>query len=211
MLGELQGSRIDFIGRYYRDPASRWPTLSPAEAQRLAALGINIVTLWEWHSADPGYFSYFSGYADGLSAYRQARGIGQPTGSAIYFAVDFNARDQALQSVEQYFRGVAAGLAAAGRGNAPYKVGVYGSGAVCDVVKRAGLAQYSWLTNSTAWDGTLGFAGWNIRQAVGRLAGLSFDHDVDEARGEYGGFRLSVAGTTVGPDPRAAASAQAAP
>src|SRR5437762_11868499 len=31
-LNELKQSRLDFIARYYRDPASRWPTLSASEA-----------------------------------------------------------------------------------------------------------------------------------------------------------------------------------
>jgi len=200
VLNELQTRRIDFVARYYRHPESRWPALSPQEARRLASLGVKLVALWEWHSARPAYFSYASGYADAISAYRQARGIGQPPDSAIYFAVDFNAQGAALDAVRQYFAGVSAGLAAAGGGKPPYKVGVYGSGAVCDAVKRAGLAQYSWLSNSTAWDGSLAYRGWDIRQ-VGRWAGLSFDHDADEARDEYGGFRLAVEASSGGPPP----------
>ena len=30
-------SRLDFVARYYRDPASRWPTLSAEEARKFAA------------------------------------------------------------------------------------------------------------------------------------------------------------------------------
>src|SRR5208283_336608 len=119
------------------------------------------------------------------------RALGQPTGSAIYFAVDFDARRQALLPIDQYFRGIAAGFAAASGGNAEYKVGVYGSGAVCDALKGTGLAQYSWLSNATAWDGALVYEGWDIRQG-GRLEALSFNHDTDEAREEYGGFRLAA-------------------
>jgi glycoside hydrolase-like protein len=190
VLNEVKDSRVDFVARYYRDPASRWPTLSASEAQRLSSLGLKIVAVWESHSRYPAYFSYSSGYNDALTAYRQARAVGQPAGSAIYFAVDFDARSQALEPVDQYFRGIAAGFAAASGGGAEYEVGVYGSGAVCDAVKQAGLAQYSWLSNSTAWAGSLSYDGWNIRQG-GRLADLSFAHDSNEARDEYGGFRLA--------------------
>src|SRR2546427_6218300 len=49
-------------------------------------------TLFRSHRAD--YFSYGQGYSDAVAAYRQAKGIGQPPGSAIYFAVDFNAGDR---------------------------------------------------------------------------------------------------------------------
>jgi hypothetical protein len=187
VLNELKGSRVDFVARYYREPGSRWPALSAGEAQLLSLMGLKIIAVWEWHSRNPAYFSYSSGYGDGMTAYLQARAIGQPLGSAIYFVVDYNARS--LDTIEEYFRGIAAGLAAAGGGNPSYAIGVYGSGAVCDVVKRTGLAQYSWLSNSIAWAGSIGYDNWNIRQGS-RVPGLSFDHDSDEARDEYGAFQL---------------------
>jgi len=59
-------------------------------------------------------------------------------------------------------------------------------------VRRAGLAQYAWLTNSTAWAGTLNYDDWNIRQG-GHFSVLSFDHDSDEAKDDYGGFRVATA------------------
>jgi hypothetical protein len=178
VLNELRDSRIDFVARYYRDPSSRWPALSASEAQRLSLLGLKIVAVYEPHSPYPAYFSYYSGYYDAIAAYGQAQAAGQPAGSAIYFAIDFNA--QALAPIEQYFSGIAAGLAAASGGRAPYRIGVYGSGAVCDAVKRAGLAQYSWLSNALSWDGSLGYDDWNIRQGD-PAAGLSFNQDSDDA------------------------------
>jgi glycoside hydrolase-like protein len=187
VLNELKDSRIEFVARYYRSAISHWPPLSASEARRLSAMGLKIVAVFEPYSPDSQYYSYFSGYDDAITAYRQAKAIGQPAGSAIYFAIDFNA--QSLEPVDQYFRGVAAGFTAASGGHAEYKVGVYGSGAVCDAVKQAGLAQYSWLSNSTAWSGSLDYDDWNIRQGD-PLADLSFNQDSDEAKSEYGGFRL---------------------
>lgn len=212
VLGQLKGSRIDFVARYYRDAASRWPTLTASEVQRIAALGLKIVTVWESHSHRPDYFSYASGYGDALNAYRQAKAVAQPSGSAIYFAVDFNARGPDLAPVDQYFRGVAAGFAAAGGGKPEYKVGVYGSGAVCDMVKGARLAQYSWLSGSTAWEGSPGYANWSIRQIPqgARFANLSFSHDANEAKDDYGGFSLSNAVSALAAAPAAVASAATA-
>jgi glycoside hydrolase-like protein len=210
VLGQLRGFPVNFVARYYRDPASRWPALTPSEAQRLSAAGLNIVTVWEWRSNNPSYFSYATGYNDALSAQRQAKAVGQPPGSAIYFAVDFNARGAQLYQVDQYFRGIAAGLAAAGGGRPEYKVGVYGSGAVCGAVRAAGLAQYAWLSGSAAWEGTAGYSGWNIKQAAAgaRFANLSFSHDANEARDDYGGFQLAGYGN---PATAAIAVAAAAP
>jgi Domain of unknown function (DUF1906) len=192
-LDELTANRVDFVARYYRPPESRWPALSPGEAQLLSARGLKIVAVWEWHSRDPSHFTYATGYDDALMAYRQAKTVGQPAGSAIYFAVDFDARS--LASISEYFRGVAAGLAAASGGNPDYTIGVYGSGAVCDAIKQGHLAQYSWLSNSLAWAQSVGYDDWNIRQG-GRSLPLSFNHDLDEAKDEYGGFVLSIYGET---------------
>jgi hypothetical protein len=190
VLGELRTSQLDFVARYYRDPTSHWPALTAAEAQRLSALGLKIVAVWEFHSGRPEYFSYASGYWDANSAWRQAAAAGQPAGSAIYFGVDFNARGAALYQVDQYFRGVNAAFAAISRGGPGYRIGVYGSGAVCDAVTRARLAQYSWLSNAHAWAGYDNYSAWNIRQH-GPFGSLSFNHDADEARGDYGAFRLA--------------------
>src|SRR5713226_442524 len=187
---ELKESRLDFVARYYRDPASRWPTLSAEEARMVSSAGMSLVAVWESHSHKQEYFSYASGYSDGLAAHRQAKAIGQPSGSAIYFAVDFSAQEPDVSGpVDQYFRGVHAGLAAAAGQAREYRVGVYGSGAVCDYLKRARLAQYAWLSNSTAWSGYDSFTDWNIKQGKA-TAGLSFGHDWNQARDDYGGFQV---------------------
>jgi hypothetical protein len=191
VLNELKDSRVGFVARYYRDPDSHWPPLSASEARRLSAMGLKIVAVWEWHSTDPLRFSYASGYGDAIAAYSQARAVGQPPGSAIYFAVDFNPPSQYLAPIEEYFRGIAAGLASASGGTADYKVGVYGSGAVCDTMKRSGLAQYCWLSNSIAWNGSAGYEDWDIRQGD-RMPELSFNHDFDEAKNDYGGFQVAA-------------------
>lgn len=187
---ELKGSGLHFVARYYRDPASRWPTLSADEARTVAGAGMKLVTVWESHSHKAEYFSYASGYSDGMAAHRQAKAIGQPAGSAIYFAVDYNAPEPDIRgSIDRYFRGVAAGLAAAAGKAREYRIGVYGSGAVCGYLKGARLAEYAWLSNSRAWSGYGSFANWDIKQGP-RSTSLSFNHDMNEARGEFGAFTV---------------------
>lgn len=189
---ELKGSRVDFVARYYRHPTSRWPTLTAEEARTVSGMGKHLVAVFESHSHRADYFSYGSGYTDGMAAYRQAKTIGQPPGSAIYFAVDYNAPQSDIAGpVEQYFRGVHAGLAAAAGRKPEYRVGVYGSGAVCRHIKDRRLAEYAWLSGSTAWSGYGSFAEWSIKQHR-RSAELSFNHTTNEARGDYGGFKVTA-------------------
>ena len=187
---ELKGSGLHFVARYYRSPLSRWPTLSPEEANSVSSNGMKLVAIWEYLSRKPEHFTYEKGFSDAITAYQQARGIGQPSGSAIYFAVDFNAQEPYISgAINQYFRGVRAALAAAGGGSPPYRVGVYGSGAVCAYLKRMQLAEYTWLSASTAWSGSREFGNWNIKQGL-RSPMLTFDHDINEAQGDYGGFTV---------------------
>lgn len=187
----IKSNGLDFVARYYRTPGSRWPALNANEARVLSALGLNVVAVFESHSQHHDYFSYARGYWDAMQAAQQARAVGQPAGSAIYFAVDFDARGDQIVPVDHYFRGIANGLAAAGGGRPEYKIGIYGSGAVCESLKGRGLAQYAWLSNSGSWAGSHYYADWNIRQ--GRpYATLGFiNHDSNEARDDYGGFRVA--------------------
>jgi len=190
VLNELKDAQVEFVARYYRDPDSRWPALSPSEAQRLSSQGLKIVAVYEYHSPKPAHFSYEGGYSDALTANGEARGVGQPVGSAIYFAADFHAHYDDLASVVDYFRGINAGLATAGGGTADYAVGVYGSGPVCDAVRGAGLARYSWLSNSITWDDGTSYGDWNIMQGAS-LPELSFDNDSDQASNDYGSFEVT--------------------
>jgi hypothetical protein len=190
VLNELKDAQVEFVARYYRDPDSRWPALSPSEAQLLSSRGLKIVAVYEYHSPKPAHFSYEWGYYDALMAHSEARGVGQPDGSAIYFAADFHARGDDLASIVDYFRGINAGLATAGGGTADYAVGVYGSGPVCDAVRGAGLARYSWLSNSITWDDGTAYEDWNIMQGAS-LSELSFDNDSDEASNDYGAFEVA--------------------
>jgi len=187
---ELKDANVEFVARYYRDPASKWPPLSPSEAQRLSSLGLKIVAVYEYHSPRPAHFTYDWGYSDALTAYGEARAVGQPTGSAIYFAADFHARYADLASVLDYFRGIHAGLTTAAAGTAIYAVGVYGSAPVCDAVREAGLARYSWLSNSITWDEGADYEDWNIMQGAS-LPGLSVGNDSDQARSDYGSFEVA--------------------
>jgi hypothetical protein len=187
----IRAANLDFVARYYRSPTSHFPTLSASEARLLSSSGLSIVAVWKSASNHPAYFSRLAGVDDFTSAYHQAHTIGQPAGSCIYFAVDYDASGQDIVGpIDEYFRGIAAGFAAAGGDGPDYKVGVYGSGAVCRALNQAGLAQYAWLVISRGWAGYNALNAWHIRQGKA-LPGLSFNHDSDEATDDYGGFQVT--------------------
>lgn len=131
LAARLKAANIDFVCRYYSRNTAK--NLSASEAKALGDAGIRIVSVWEGAGDLLASFSPAQGAQDAADALKLAAAIGQPQGSAIYFAVDFDATPAEIANeVTGYF--VAIQTAFAGK----YKVGVYGSGLVCATpVRRA--------------------------------------------------------------------------
>jgi hypothetical protein len=92
---------------------------------------------------------------DANAAVEQARMIGQPRGSAIYFGVDFNFRedDEATKAnMLRYFRVVRRIVVANG-----YRLGAYGSGDANSVLRKERLVDLSWLSASRSFAGSSSF------------------------------------------------------
>ncbi|WMS44052.1 DUF1906 domain-containing protein [Acuticoccus sp. MNP-M23] len=105
------------------------------------------------------------GALDAKAAVAQARALGQPRGSAIYFGVDiaFSAGDAPTRkAMLEYMTEVRRIL----RG-ARYKLGAYGNGDALDVLQNARLIDHSWLSASRAYPGTTAFhnsSRWDLFQ-----------------------------------------------
>jgi hypothetical protein len=159
------------------------------EARAISASGLLIVALWESNSAAPEHFSYTTGVDEGTSAYKQAMNTGQPAGTPIFFAVDFDCSNmQIAGSVNDYFRGIAHGFDAIGSSSPAYIVGVYGSGNACGWLVAHQRVSFTWLAQSRGWGGYNSFASWNIKQ--GPTKSKPFDYDVNESKSNYGGFTI---------------------
>ncbi len=143
--------------------------------------------------------AYSNGATDGRAAHDAAKAVGQPAGTAIYFEINADVT-AGIAFVLDYFRGVAEGLAQAAGGSAAYRVGVYGSGFVIDSVYDAGLADFKWLASPPAWQGTDGYADYDIRETVlsgdATLSGAALRaDDVTAARPDNNVGQWSVSAT----------------
>ena len=197
-VSNLQAQGIGFIARYYsnlaqtRNPAK---VLTPREAHDLSQAGFSLVIVWEF-LASSGYFTGPQGQVDGEYAYRYAvETIQQTENSAIYFAVDFDATQvQFVQGVAPYFEECRE-LCQSRRTSARLTPSEpYGSGTVTPTrCKQFGLARYTWLSQSTGWQGSQTYEGWDIKQGP-LVSHPPFQFDEDVANGEFGGFRLSFDG-----------------
>jgi hypothetical protein len=188
LAARLNAAKIDFVCRYYsRNPAKN---LSAGEATALGAAGIRLVSVWEAAGDLLASFGPAQGARDAADALKLAAAIGQPPGSAIYFAVDFDATAAEIaHEIGGYFAAIRTALA--GR----YKVGVYGSGLVCATLRDAGQAEYLWLACAGGWAGTSGFTGWHIHQSLPSDPwNLGFEVDPDTAvDGDFGAWSPAAA------------------
>ena len=192
----LKQQGVDFVFRYYslttHQPEKR---LTQAEAEALAAAGLEIGVVYEDAPTSLSYFSGGRGHRDGVNACKAALSLHQPPGSAIYFTVDYDAALADISgSILDYFRGVDQGMKDAGGGNSAYIAGVYGSGAACDFMKaQCPFVKYSWLAESKGWLGSRTYAAWDVNQATAAsdLCGFPADgYEENQAQDDFGGFVL---------------------
>ncbi len=105
------------------------------------------------------------GALDATAAVAQARALGQPKGSAIYFGVDiaFSASDAPTRkAMLEYMTEVRRILK-----SARYDLGAYGNGDALDVLQNARLIEHSWLSASRAYPGSTEFhnaSRWDLFQ-----------------------------------------------
>jgi hypothetical protein len=186
-LPTLAAAGVKAVGRYYSISTSK--VLTQLEAEAIANAGLSIFVVYE-DGNDPAKFNADLGTFQARRALACARGVGQPQGSAIYFAVDFDCTVQQFQrQITPYFRAISAVFAAKGF---PYKIGVYGSGLVCQGLLAAGLCSYAWLTNSTGFQGYKQFYAskrWNLAQHLPKYYG-KLQADPNEAAADFGAFKV---------------------
>ncbi|WP_311267803.1 TIGR02594 family protein [Sphingobium sp. WCS2017Hpa-17] len=171
------------VVRYYNNKnSSTFPSkcLTPAEYGKLTAAGLRVAVVFQQRGGAGGFLDDFSagkGTRDANRAMTLAATIGQPAGSAIYFGVDHDFfRNSELDQIDRYFAEVNAALG--GR----FRVGVYGSGAVCSRLKSTGHATLFWLPASLGWSGSKAFLAsqqWTLFQKFQELQSSfgRFDYD----------------------------------
>jgi hypothetical protein len=174
-LGELFRLGKRFAIRYLSfDRTGK--NLTRAEADRLVAAGLAIVSNWE-NAAGDQLGGYNRGVAHATEAARLHRACGGPPDRPIYFSTDFDASTSQLATCYRYLQGCADVI---GWG----RVGVYGGFRTINYMRDRGVR---WLWQTYAWSGGQWAAGAHLRQYRNgvRLAGA--DVDLDRAmKTDYG-------------------------
>lgn len=186
-LHALKANNVTGIIRY-DDRFSTWKQVSSIEARAIANMGMVLGIVYE-HTANPSGYSL--GYGDAAYSLAMARQRGQPSGSAIYYAVDHDASVSDINNnIIPYFRGV---YQAHNENQVIHlKVGAYCSGLVATRLLEHWPALLPWITCSTGFAGSADFVHHGLQtlwqQHCGRtLAGLDVDINVAN-KADWGQF-----------------------
>ena len=194
----LAAAGVQCVIRYYnRQNTARFPhkKLTAAEADILSGSGISLAVVFQQNNRDLEDFGAANGATDAARALSDATAVGQPAGSAIYFAVDSDfLRPSELQAIGDYFAAVHAAFAQA---PTSYRIGVYGSGTVAQALLDAGLVDLVWLAAALGWSGSRKFlesGRWDIFQDKISLKFQTIDYDSNITRSgvtDFGQFRTT--------------------
>src|SRR5947209_11429873 len=148
-LDKMKAIGISTIIRYYDHEDETLPgkTLRRGERDLIVMNGLRMGVVFQHKNNKFASFTALRGRQDAERSLILAAENDQPRGSAIYFGVDgaWN-RPNELANITAYFQEVNATLADSG-----YRVGVYGSGLVCNALLANGLAELCWLAAPTSW------------------------------------------------------------
>ena len=185
-LNTLVNEGYTFIARYLAGNYA----LTSTEKSTVTGGGLFIVSIWEKGlPTKSSYFTEGKGTSDATSAIEAAQAIGQPSGTPIYFTVDYDATASDISGpIKQYLQAVKKVFADK---NYPYALGLYGSGSVLSYYKNT--YTYTWLAGATGWSGSKTYTGYCLKQySNGTTLGSGTEKikiDKDNSNGAAGGWK----------------------
>ena len=200
-IAHLRANGTKTVIRYLTSTRGSPKLIGPVEARKLAAAGIRVAVVYEVYGGADGVADIDAahGAADAAFCLKYLPTIGAPDdGSVIVFFAcdtDFSASD-IKKKVLPYFDAIYDAFASAGHPDLagdPYRVGVYGSGAVCEAVCAAVPGSRAFLSGSMGWTDSRAYLARRPKELVlvqdemdVRLANV--DADTDYAMGAIGDF-----------------------
>jgi Rv2525c-like, glycoside hydrolase-like domain len=190
-LDTMRGIGIKTVIRYYDHEDETLPgkTLRAAERNLILTNGFQTAVVFQHHNNRFASFTALRGQQDAERSLLLAQENLQPKGSAIYFGVDgpWQAAYE-LANVAAYFRELKARLA-----GLSYRIGVYGSGLVCNMLLSTGLAELCWLGAPTSWPDYHAYyqtRKWGLAQLrTSQCGGRSVDFNLaNDSVADYGQF-----------------------
>ncbi|MDR7001365.1 glycoside hydrolase domain-containing protein [Neobacillus niacini] len=171
----LKDAGFSYVARYL---GNSWKTFDAAEAKVIQEVGLKLISIAQKSANYPGYHTKAQGIADAMEAERCAKLVGQPVGSAIYFAVDFDVQACHMKGILDYVEGLNSTLK-------DYKVGLYGSYVVMMAVKDK--VDYYWQTFAWSNGKVADHIHKHQYQNDVKVAGIAIDkNDIKKDPGAWG-------------------------
>lgn len=188
-LNRMKELNVSTIIRYYDHVNETLPgkTLRRAERDLIVQNGLKIAVVFQHNNNRLTSFTRTRGNSDALRALELAQENLQPLGSAIYFGVDggWGLQGSELNQIRQYL--IAASLVVREAG---YRMGVYGSGLICQTATSENLADLCWLANARGWPNYqeyLASQEWVMVQSLPESVG-TFEVDFNKINDEVSDF-----------------------
>jgi glucan-binding YG repeat protein len=161
---------ITHVGRYLAEDAWAWKGLTADEANTIKAAGLQIFSIFEKGPTKVSYFTIDQAKKDAADAMQWAKNVGQPSGTAIYFTVDYDAQQKDFPAILAYFKAIKDNLK-------NYSIGAYGSYSVLTYLQSQNIAKY--FMQTYAWSNGKHCSFNHICQYQNdkKLAGLDVDFD----------------------------------
>lgn len=133
-----------------RLPNAGWKRWQPDEMKAFKEAGLYCGIVYEDNGRPSGEEI---GYADASYSLMRCDARGQPDGSAIYYAVDYDATVSDVNNrIVPYFHGI--NRAHGEKGKPKQRIGCYGSGMVTRTLLALHLIDLRWITCSTGFNGS---------------------------------------------------------
>jgi cell division protein FtsB len=147
----MASNGMRFVGRYIN---GTWKKMKLAESQMLSGMGFKMFSIYET-TASMAIGN--DGFSHGKAAKELAESLNQPSGTTIYFAVDFDVtKESQYAAIREFLIEVKKGLAGA------YKVGIYGEYDLMVWAADNGIAERFFQTY--AWSGGKVYSGNHVLQ-----------------------------------------------
>lgn len=187
---QIAAAGSKFAARYLVPAQYAWKRLTKSEADAITAAGMQIVSVFET-TADRAKGGAAAGQNDGAAALKEAQTIAQTPGSAIYFAVDYDAQTSDYNAIEAYLKAAAAAIPG-------YESGVYGSYAVIEEMHKRGACKHFWQTY--AWSKGKQSSYANIYQYKNGTSVAGVSVDLNHSYGGEGWWNTQEGAITMSKD-----------
>ncbi|MDO3411002.1 DUF1906 domain-containing protein [Saccharibacillus sp. CPCC 101409] len=165
----LVANGYEVIGRYLTGNVSdgkggvRSKAMTPDELKIIFNAGLRVFPIYQDGGYRSSYFVPGQGTIDGYKAHRAARQLGFPSGTSIYFAVDYDAYDyEVTEKLIPYFREIREAFDTLDNSKTlpSYKISIYGARNTCirTAADYKAQTEFSFVSDmSTGFSGNLGF------------------------------------------------------